>query len=76
MIDQIKEKLVVGTVDACLDHDCTVWIVDSFNKKYWILCLDPKHKQEIKQVEKCGQGCEPSTQSTSSHKHSVHKVNP
>ena len=59
LVEQNKEKHVVGTVDTCLDRNCTGWLVDSFQGKYIIECLDPRHDVIKKQVERGGQSIIP-----------------
>jgi hypothetical protein len=47
--DHNTEKKVIGAINACVDPDCTGWLVDSFLGKYWIECLDARHNRDKKE---------------------------
>ena len=67
-----EDNKIVGTVNRCVNLDCTGWLVDSFSGKYWVRCQDPRHDQqpssdgnnrreiELKEEVECGKGYEPS----------------
>ena len=38
-----ETRNVLGEISICLDTTCKGWLVDSFLRKYWIRCKDPKH---------------------------------